>query len=101
MVLGILIILKLFVLASSSYYFFFIYFQNCIGDLNGLWQPPGKRKIEYFTLGDLWDCFSEWSAYGVGTPVVLNNGETVSQYYVPYLSAIQIYSYKSLASPRY
>lgn len=81
--------------------FLILYVQNCIGDLNGLWQPPGKDKIDYFTLGDLWDCYGEWSAYGVGTPVVLNSGETVSQYYVPYLSAIQIYSNKSVVSSRY
>ncbi|KAF3438429.1 hypothetical protein FNV43_RR21191 [Rhamnella rubrinervis] len=74
--------------------------QNCIGEINGLWQPPGKDKVDYFTLGDLWDCYGEWSAYGVGTPVVLNSGETVSQYYVPYLSAIQIYSNKSVVSSR-
>ncbi|XP_059647242.1 uncharacterized protein LOC132293687 [Cornus florida] len=55
----------------------------------------GKDTIEYFTLGDLWDCYKEWSAFGVGTPVVLNNGEDVVQYYAPYLSAIQIYTNKS------
>ncbi|KAJ7970113.1 Protein of unknown function (DUF789) [Quillaja saponaria] len=74
--------------------------QSCFNDLNSLWQPIGKDSIEYFTLKDLWDCYYEWSAYGVGTTVMLESGETVMQYYVPYLSAIQIYSNKSAAASR-
>ncbi|KAL0318724.1 UNVERIFIED_CONTAM: hypothetical protein Sangu_2028600 [Sesamum angustifolium] len=63
----------------------------------------------YFVLEDVWQCYDEWSAYGVGTPVVLNNYNmssrrsssshgrhdhqtTVVQYYAPYLSAIQLYT---------
>lgn len=46
----------------------------------------------YFVLGDLWGNFEEWSAYGVGVPLVLNDNDSVIQYYVPYLSGIQIYS---------
>ncbi|GMI66611.1 hypothetical protein like AT5G49220 [Hibiscus trionum] len=45
----------------------------------------------YYCLGDLWECFSEWSAYGVGVPLVLNGSDSVKQYYVPYLSGIQLY----------
>jgi hypothetical protein len=45
----------------------------------------------YFVLGDLWESFREWSAYGVGVPLVLNDKDSVVQYYVPYLSGIQIY----------
>ncbi|XAR72314.1 hypothetical protein NMG60_11018909 [Bertholletia excelsa] len=45
----------------------------------------------YFVLGDLWESFKEWSAYGAGVPLVLNGSDCVDQYYVPYLSAIQIY----------
>ncbi|KAG5220394.1 Transducin/WD40 repeat superfamily protein [Salix suchowensis] len=75
--------------------------QSCIHDLNSLWQPPGtKDMVEYFTLGDLWECYDEWSAYGAGTQVVLSSGETIRQYYVPYLSAIQIYSNKSVVASR-
>ncbi|KAJ6369371.1 hypothetical protein OIU76_027747 [Salix suchowensis] len=75
--------------------------QSCIHDLNSLWQPPGsKDMVEYFTLGDLWGCYDEWSAYGAGTRVVLSCGETIMQYYVPYLSAIQIYSNKSVVASR-
>ncbi|XP_062118073.1 uncharacterized protein LOC133831697 isoform X2 [Humulus lupulus] len=61
-------------------------------------QPPSKNTFEYFTLGDLWDCYGEWSAFGVGTPVQLDSGETVLQFYVPYLSAIQIYCNKSVVA---
>ncbi|XP_072967443.1 uncharacterized protein [Typha angustifolia] len=46
----------------------------------------------YFCLGDLWEAFNEWSAYGAGVPLVLNGSDSVVQYYVPYLSAIQIYA---------
>ncbi|XWS54247.1 hypothetical protein CRYUN_Cryun10bG0074400 [Craigia yunnanensis] len=62
-----------------------------IRNLNRLWHPWEREKVEYFTLGDLWNCYDEWSAYGAGVPIVLNNSETLVQYYVPYLSAIQIF----------
>lgn len=64
---------------------------------NCWWQEQGKEDIEYFRLADLWDCYDEQSAYGFGTQVDLNNGETAMQYYVPYLSAIQIYTNKPAA----
>lgn len=64
-------------------------------NLNSLWHPWEREKIEYFTLGDLWNCYDEWSAYGAGVPIVLGNGETLVQYYVPYLSAIQIFTSNS------
>ncbi|CAI0460946.1 unnamed protein product [Linum tenue] len=38
------------------------------------------------------NCYDEWSAYGAGVPISLSNGETLVQYYVPYLSAIQIFT---------
>ncbi|XP_010537535.1 PREDICTED: uncharacterized protein LOC104812197 isoform X2 [Tarenaya hassleriana] len=60
-----------------------------------MWNPrPGKEEMEYFRLGDLWDCFDELSAYGLGTHVELDDDESVTQYYVPYLSAIQIFTNK-------
>ncbi|KQK20259.1 uncharacterized protein LOC100842270 isoform X2 [Brachypodium distachyon] len=46
----------------------------------------------YFCLGDLWEAFSEWSFYGAGVPLLLNGSESVIQYYVPSLSAIQLYA---------
>ncbi|KAL5102343.1 hypothetical protein RYX36_006670 [Vicia faba] len=35
----------------------------------------------------------EWSAYGAGVPLILNDKDSVVQYYVPYLSGIQIYAH--------
>lgn len=53
-------------------------------------RPP------YFVLGDVWESFAEWSAYGTGVPLSLNNNniykDPVFQYYFPSLSAIQIYA---------
>ncbi|KAJ8763715.1 hypothetical protein K2173_003497 [Erythroxylum novogranatense] len=66
-----------------------------IRKLNRLWHPWERDAVECFTLGDLWKCFDEWSAYGAGVPVILDNGETLIQYYVPYLSAIQIFTSNS------
>ncbi|KAF5726397.1 hypothetical protein HS088_TW22G00075 [Tripterygium wilfordii] len=63
-----------------------------IRNLNHLWHPWEREATEYFTLADLWSCYDELSAYGAGVPIVLSNGKTVIQYYVPYLSAIQIYT---------
>ncbi|CAN1809126.1 hypothetical protein LINPERHAP1_LOCUS25542 [Linum perenne] len=78
--------------------------QSSVGDLNSQWQPlRSKGAVEYFTLSDLWDCYDEFSAYGAGTEVVLENGESITQYYVPYLSAIQLFTNKSVSaatSPR-
>ncbi|KAK9705174.1 hypothetical protein RND81_07G038500 [Saponaria officinalis] len=45
----------------------------------------------YFLLSDLWNSFKEWSAYGAGVPLVLNGSDSVVQYYVPFLSGIQLY----------
>nr|XP_027097137.1 uncharacterized protein LOC113716840 [Coffea arabica] len=67
----------------------------------------GRRTCDvefqpYFVLGDLWDSFREWSAYGAGVPLILNDSDGVVQYYVPYLSGIQLYgdSSRSLAKSR-
>ncbi|XP_047254444.1 uncharacterized protein LOC107845756 [Capsicum annuum] len=69
-----------------------------IRNLNRLWHPKEREEIEYFTLADLWNCFDEWSAYGAGIPIRLDTGETLVQYYVPYLSAIQIFTSNSPAN---
>ena len=50
-----------------------------------------KEFLPYYVLGDLWESFREWSAYGAGVPLLLNDNDSVVQYYVPYLSGIQIY----------
>ncbi|KAG2263860.1 hypothetical protein Bca4012_079744 [Brassica carinata] len=55
------------------------------------WRTRGPEFCSYFLLNDLWDSFEEWSAYGVGVPLLLNGIDSVVQYYVPYLSGIQLY----------
>ncbi|XP_065881163.1 uncharacterized protein [Euphorbia lathyris] len=55
------------------------------------WRTCNVEFQPYFVLGDLWESFKEWSAYGAGVPVILNDSDSVVQYYVPYLSGIQIY----------
>lgn len=62
--------------------------------LNRLWHPWEREKMEYYVLGDLWNTFDEWSAYGAGVPI-LSGGQNLIQYFVPYLSAIQIFTSNS------
>ncbi|KVH95886.1 uncharacterized protein LOC112527574 [Cynara cardunculus var. scolymus] len=68
-----------------------------IRNLNRVWHPWEREKVEFFTLGDVWNCFDEWSAYGAGVPINVDESqdETIIQYYVPYLSAIQIFTTNS------
>ncbi|XP_011022480.1 PREDICTED: uncharacterized protein LOC105124243 [Populus euphratica] len=74
-------------------------------------QHPSKKKMRgwrtydvefepYFVLGDLWESFKEWSAYGAGVPLILNDSDCVVQYYVPYLSGIQIYADSTKMPPK-
>jgi hypothetical protein len=52
-----------------------------------------ESQVPYFLLGDVWESFAEWSAYGIGVPLTLNNNkDRVFQYYVPSLSGIQVYA---------
>ncbi|KAG9459554.1 hypothetical protein H6P81_004062 [Aristolochia fimbriata] len=64
------------------------------------WRASESECHPFFSLGDLWESYKEWSAYGAGVPLVLNGGESVIQYYVPYLSAMQLYVDPSHASVR-
>ncbi|KAL4572146.1 hypothetical protein LXL04_018915 [Taraxacum kok-saghyz] len=45
----------------------------------------------YYCLGDLWETFREWSAYGVGVPLSLFGRHPTTQFYVPFLSGMQLY----------
>lgn len=67
------------------------------------WRTCNVEYQPFFMLGDLWDSFKEWSVYGAGVPLVLNDCDCVDQYYVPYLSGIQLYAdlSKSTANSRY
>ncbi|XP_010279345.1 PREDICTED: uncharacterized protein LOC104613287 isoform X2 [Nelumbo nucifera] len=62
------------------------------------WRTCDVEFQPYFNLGDLWESFKEWSAYGAGVPLILNGSDCVVQYYVPYLSAIQIYGESTRSS---
>ncbi|XP_057810672.1 uncharacterized protein LOC131025086 isoform X3 [Salvia miltiorrhiza] len=56
------------------------------------WRTCDVEYQPFFVLSDLWESFKEWSAYGVGVPLILNDRDGVVQYYVPYLSGIQLYA---------
>ncbi|CAN4121785.1 unnamed protein product [Withania somnifera] len=62
------------------------------------WRTCNVEFQPYFVLGDLWESFKEWSAYGAGVPLVLPEGDSAVQYYVPYLSGIQLYGDSTKAS---
>lgn len=55
------------------------------------WRNRESDMQPYFCLGDLWESLREWSVYGVGVPLLLNGEDSIIQYYVPYLSGIQLY----------
>ncbi|RVW60009.1 hypothetical protein CK203_083426 [Vitis vinifera] len=55
------------------------------------WRTREIDHNPFFFLGDLWESFKEWSVYGVGVPLLLNGSDSVKQYYVPFLSGIQLY----------
>lgn len=55
------------------------------------WRACEADGHPFFSLGDLWESFREWSVYGVGVPLLLNGNDSVKQYYVPFLSGIQLY----------
>ncbi|XP_044500659.1 uncharacterized protein LOC123221808 [Mangifera indica] len=64
------------------------------------WGDSETEICPYFLLGDLWESYREWSAYGAGVPLLLDGNESVKQYYVPFLSAIQLYTDPSRPSIR-
>ncbi|XP_052188266.1 uncharacterized protein LOC127798734 isoform X2 [Diospyros lotus] len=64
------------------------------------WRTREPDLQIYYCLGDLWDSFKEWSAYGVGVPLLLNGKDSIIQYYVPSLSGIQLYSNPLKSSSR-
>ncbi|KAJ7246340.1 hypothetical protein O6H91_07G132800 [Diphasiastrum complanatum] len=67
--------------------------KTCLWDqFSTRWKQLEAESIPFFTLGDLWNSFDEWSAYGAGVPLLLKGEESVVQYYVPYLSALQLYT---------
>ncbi|KAL5197917.1 hypothetical protein ABZP36_001429 [Zizania latifolia] len=68
--------------------------------MRGWRSGDAMNSPPYFCLGDLWEAFNEWSFYGAGVHLMLNGRDSVIQYYVPYLSAIQLYAESSKLSTR-
>ena len=87
---------------SNVFLLLFIY-KDCFRGPDTVWQLEKKHSVDYFTLEDLWEHYSESSAYGLAVPVHLQTtGKSITQHFVPYLSAIQIYTAKALAGvPRF
>ena len=44
-----------------------------------------------YVLSELWAAFAEPSAFGAEVPLRLQEGQDVSQYYVPFLSGVQLF----------
>lgn len=93
-----------FVFENSCFCFwdlcFFCFWEFLQTSMRGWRDCDGEDSHPYFNLGDLWESFKEWSAYGAGVRLVLNGSDSVIQYYVPYLSAIQLYADSPKPSPR-
>ena len=87
---------------STVFLLLFIY-KDCFRGPDTVWQLEKKHSVDYFTLEDLWEHYSESSAYGLAVPVHLQTTvKSITQHFVPYLSAIQIYTAKALAGvPRF
>ncbi|KAH7864134.1 hypothetical protein Vadar_026160 [Vaccinium darrowii] len=61
-------------------------------EANGKGRKTRESDMQpYYCLGDLWESFREWSVYGAGVPLLLNGKDSIIQYYVPFLSGIQLY----------
>uniref|UniRef100_A0A7N0ZTY5 Uncharacterized protein n=1 Tax=Kalanchoe fedtschenkoi TaxID=63787 RepID=A0A7N0ZTY5_KALFE len=71
-----------------------------IHGMDNNWLPVGDEPVPYFQLADLWHGFDKASAYGVGSRVLFDNGDVVTQYYSPFLSAIQLFTGTPYASAR-
>ncbi|KAI3449435.1 hypothetical protein Pfo_006100 [Paulownia fortunei] len=64
------------------------------------WRMREVDSHPFFYLEDLWESFNEWSVYGAGVPLLLNGKDPIEQYYVPFLSGIQLYIDPSKPSTR-
>ncbi|XP_022878483.1 uncharacterized protein LOC111396312 [Olea europaea var. sylvestris] len=67
------------------------------------WRTSNENCQPYFVLADLWESFKEWSVYDAGVRLIMNDSDLVVQYYVPYLSGIQLYvdPSRSMENSRY
>ncbi|KAK6129442.1 hypothetical protein DH2020_036818 [Rehmannia glutinosa] len=65
------------------------------------WRTGEVDSHYFFSLEDLWDSFNEWSVCGAGVPLLLNGRkDPIVQYYVPFLSGMQLYVDPSRPSSR-
>lgn len=55
------------------------------------WRSREAGLRPFYYLGDLWESLKEWSVYGAGVPLIIKETDSVVQYYVPYLSGLQLY----------
>ncbi|XP_074349386.1 uncharacterized protein LOC141689106 [Apium graveolens] len=55
------------------------------------WRSREAGLQPFYHLGDLWESLKEWSAFGAEVPLIIKGTDSVIQYYVPYLSGVQIY----------
>ncbi|XP_047326613.1 uncharacterized protein LOC124930300 [Impatiens glandulifera] len=69
----------------------FIPVELCSDQENNDNKTSEVEKCFFYSLSGLWKAFIKWSCYGVGVPTLLNEKEHITQFYVPYLSAIQLY----------
>ncbi|KAL8149130.1 uncharacterized protein LOC141708592 [Apium graveolens] len=61
-------------------------------EVNGRgWRSREAGLRPFYYLGDLWESLKEWSVYGAGVPMIIKDTDSVVQYYVPYLSGLQLY----------
>ncbi|XP_017249424.1 uncharacterized protein LOC108220229 isoform X2 [Daucus carota subsp. sativus] len=62
-------------------------------EVNGRgWRSREAGLRPFYNLGDLWESLKEWSVYGAGVPMIIKETDSVVQYYVPYLSGLQLYA---------
>ncbi|KAD0618060.1 hypothetical protein E3N88_43975 [Mikania micrantha] len=67
-------------------------FQNLTGTFSEPFTSARQSGLKPSTcVSWLPRCKAEWSAYGTGVPLILNDNDKVVQYYVPYLSGVQLY----------
>ncbi|XP_059625627.1 uncharacterized protein LOC132268799 [Cornus florida] len=65
---------------------------QCFSESSGRdWRTHEAELQPFYCLEDLWESYREWSVYGVGVPLLLNGKDSIMQYYVPFLSGIQLY----------
>ncbi|KAL1209774.1 hypothetical protein V5N11_020104 [Cardamine amara subsp. amara] len=71
--------------------------QSDVGSSSSRDETEESVRKPYISLEDICSAYEEWSCYAMGVPLKLTLpyiSSTVTKYYVPYLSAIQIFTNK-------